>query len=126
MTEFQLTSEELNEKIFDLDGREDLPYIAFGGKAVPYIGWYWRQVYFDVEVDYQFGVMPEYDLGIESNAKVRVGFMENNKWGYGYVRCPAEDFVKIRRLLETAVLDPTHDNFKAVDDKIQSLLQPGT
>jgi len=118
---WKLTSDQINDMLYDLDMRDVLPYDAFGGKVVPYIGWFWRPVGFDYHKEYSFGVLPVYDLVLESNADVKIGFMENNKWGYGYCHCPAKDWQEIRHLLETALLDQTHDNFKAVDDKIQSL-----
>ena len=113
--DFQLTSDELNERIAALDGRDDLPYEAFRDKAVPYIGWFWRHVDFDQD-DYSFGLMPDRLGG------ALVGFMENNKWEYNYTNCPPDDWQEIRQLLEAAVLDQTRDNLKAANDKIQSLI----
>jgi hypothetical protein len=118
--------------IEDMD--EEKPYEAFGGKAFPYLGWYWRQVDFD-QPDYEFGVLPVFKdefLGpkggtivLEENDKLRLGFMENNKWDYACHYCGPKAWQEIKRLLEIAVKDPTHDTLKAVDDKIQSLLEEG-
>jgi hypothetical protein len=121
----QLTSDVMNDLLVKLDGADDLPYEAFGGKAVPYIGWFWRHVWFDTE-DYWFGLLPEYALELESNDKLRAGFMENNKWGYDYCYCPPDDWLEIKQLLGIALANQTRDNFKAVDNKIQSLLEQGT
>ncbi len=121
----QLTSDEINGLLRDLDGKENLPYEAFVGKAVPYIGWFWRTVWFDKE-DYWFGVLPVYDHVIETNDKERLGFMENNKWGYAYCYCPPDVWSEIRTLLEEALLNQTYDNFRAVDEKIQSILMLDT
>lgn len=121
----ELTSDEMNDLLYKLDGVEGLPYEAFGGKAVPYIGWFWRSVWFD-EDDYWFGVLPVYDHVIETNDKPRLGFMENNKWDYDYCHCPPDKWSEIKRLLGIALLDQTHDNFKAVDDQIQGLLNQNT
>ena len=114
-----MKSEEINKIIHSWDSK-DMPYEAFGGKAIPYIGWFWRTVNFDSEA-YYFGVLPEYK-GLDRNDKVRLGFMENNKWDYDYCFCPSIDWHEIKQLIEEAVKNPTHDTLKAVDDKIQSLL----
>ena len=108
--EKMITSERLNTLILELSSRDDLLYETYGGKTIPYIGWYWRRVNFDSS-DYYFGVLPGGELG----------FMENNKWDYEVCHCSPMDWKMIRRLLETALLNQTHENFKAVDDKIQSL-----
>jgi hypothetical protein len=105
----EMDSKELNERIEKICDDDNL-YKAFGGKAIPYVGWFWRDVNFDTE-DCLFGVLPDGKLG----------FMENNKWNYDYHYCEPEDWQEIRRLLEIAVAAPSRESLKAVDDKIQSL-----
>jgi hypothetical protein len=116
-----MDSKTLNAKIHDLCELDDPPYDAFGGKPIPYIGWFWRTVNFDSE-DYEFGILPTFKESMESNEKVRLGFMEKNKWDYSYKQCSSEDWKEIKALLIKAVENPTHDSLKAVDDKIQSLI----
>jgi len=117
-----MTSKELNEKIVAIENREDLDFEAFGGKIIPYIGWFWRDVNFDSE-DYYFGILPIYDNNsFDSNDKERLGFMESNKWDYDYKYCPPEIWKEIKFLLEIAVNNSCVENLKAVNDKIQSLL----
>lgn len=108
------TSEELNAKIRELENLDDPPYECFGGKAIPFIGWFWRNVDFD-RTPYSFGVIPD-------NPPL-VGFMQNNKWGYGYAHASAKQCLEIRGLIEQALISMEHDDFKAVDDAIQGLLQ---
>ena len=116
----RVTSEMLNEKIREICDDGTL-YNAFGDKSIPYIGWFWRDVDFDSHT-YEFGILPVIRTGFDRNDKVRVGFMESNKWGYEYVDCPADTWAEIKMLLEAAVTNPCRETLKAVDDKIQSLL----
>ena len=111
-----MNSNELNERIAAIcDG--DIHYEAFGGKAIPYIGWFWREINFDRETGL-LGVIP----GKEAGGKPLVGFMSRNKWSYDYIHCDGEDWAEIKRLLEAAVTDTCRETLQAVDDKIQSLL----
>lgn len=116
-----MTSDEINQKIKELDGRDDLPYVSFGSKAIPYIGWYWRTVDFDAEQVF-LGILPVYDSPWESNDRPRVGFMQNNKWDYDYLPIKGEPWSHLRSLIETALTDMTAEAFKCVDDYMQSLL----
>lgn len=120
MTKRKLTSNEMNEMLRQMEWDKVLPYDAFGGKVVPYIGWFWRDVNFNAPT-YNFGILPVFDLVLESNADVKLGFMENNKWDYDYHHCSAKDWKEIRRLLEAALLEQSGESFEAVDNKIQSL-----
>lgn len=117
-----MNSEELNDKISKICDDNSL-YESFGGKCIPYIGWYWRTVDFDSEIYDCFGILPVIYNDVDSNNKERVGFMENNKWDYKYADCSHEDWVEIKNLLEIAVTNTTTETLKAVDDKIQSLLK---
>jgi len=115
-------SREMNDRIYALDGKDNLPYEAFGGKAIPYIGWFWRRVNFD-RVDshgkYGFGIMPT-EGSITDNPLV--GFMENNKWGYDYVWANQEQWDEIRELIELALTSMVTDDFRAAHQTIQGLL----
>jgi len=112
-----MTSDELNRRIAELcDEPEDCGgFEAFGGKSIPYVGWFWRTVNFGIGRGpiTQFGILP----GGE------VGFMERNKWGYSSVTATDEQWENIKELLEDAVLDPARDRFEKVYDAIQGLRQ---
>lgn len=80
-------SKQLNE--FLSDAADDLEYDFFGGKAIPYIGWYWREVDFTSRI--RLGYAPS----------MGVGFMENNKWGYDEFTITEDETNEIiRRLLK--------------------------
>lgn len=117
-----MTSEELNKRIAEIcDGESGISFEAFGGKIVPYIGWYWRNVNFDAE-DCIFGIIPECeDEPFGEPHGTLIGFMENNKWGYDAVFAKGEVWKEIRRLLEVAVTEMTNESFRAVNDAIQAL-----
>ena len=112
-----MNSNELNERIAAIC-EDDTYYEAFGGKAIPYIGWWWRDVNFD-HVSCFFGVIPSDEVPGDNPL---VGFMSRNKWGHDYIHCDGKDWAEIRRLLEAAVADTCRETLQAVDDKIQSLL----
>ena len=63
--------------------------------------------------DRLFGVLP----GGE------VGFMQNNKWDYPYVKASEEQWAKIKGLLILAVENTTRDTLEAVDVAIQGLIE---
>jgi hypothetical protein len=117
----KLTSNEINEIIANWEGRDDMPYECFGGKAIPYIGWYWREVDFDDDYCW-FGIMPPYENLLERNEVARVCFMQNNKWNYPELKISGIDWKNLKNLIEVAVIEPTYDNLKAVDDAMQVLL----
>lgn len=122
-----MNSDELNQAIAELDDKDDLPYEAFGGKPIPYIGWFWRSVDFDREDGYTLGILPEHQgvLPSDSNDQHRVGFMENNKWSYDYVHIDAEAWTKLKSLIVAAIEEQTKENFQAVDEAMQSHLPEG-
>jgi len=115
-----VTSDELNEAISAICDDNSL-YEAFGGKCIPYIGWFWRRVNFD-QPDHEFGVLLPNTSESDPNPVARVGFMENNKWDYDYVYCPHDKWVEIKELLEAAVMSPSHGSLRAADRAIQALL----
>jgi len=104
-----MDNEELNKKIHEICDQTDL-YEAFGGKCIPYIGWFWRNVDFNADGCY-FGVLSD----------GKIGFMENNKWDYEEFYCSGNDWQDIKKLLIEAVSLPTKKSLMAVDFKIQSL-----
>lgn len=121
-----MNSAELNEELRKIvDEPELYGYEAFGGKAVPYIGWYWRDVDFDSPGPYAFGVLPVYEGTLDDNDKPRAGFMENNKWGYEYVTATPEQWAHIKELLVAVVNNPGRDTLAAADAAIQALLPQG-
>lgn len=107
-----MNSEELNAGIRTLCGRDDL---SDGEKAIPYVGWFWREVDFDAPA-YQCGVIPgEWQ-----------GFMENNKWDYGYSRPTTPDeWAHVKGLLAAAILTPSREACRAVWDAIQAVTDAG-
>lgn len=106
-----MTSDELNAAIRDLED-QDVPFFeSFGGKCVPYIGWHWRDVDFDRD-ECRFGVIP---------AEMLVGFMENNMWGYPYIRVDGQEWQDIKTLLWYAVETEDLAAFEILNTKIQGL-----
>ncbi len=110
-----MTSDELNKAIDECCADKELmlSFITHHEKAVPYIGWYWREVNFDTET-YRFGVIPgEYK-----------GFMENNKWDYGYAETTPEEWTAIKALLVVAVMKRIPEAFDLVWRAIQCVGNP--
>lgn len=118
-----MDSKLLNDKIGNICAYDSsIEFNAFGGKPIPYIGWFWRDVDFD-NFDRYFGVIPV-DSGYdddENHEKPLVGFMENNKWNYDLLQASEREWKEIRRLLEIAANDSTDENLKVVNDAIQNL-----
>jgi hypothetical protein len=97
-----MTSQELNEAIEAICGEAEYSVGVFPretGKAVPYIGWFWRSVDFDRPIS--FG-----DCG------VFVGFMENNKWGYPEYDLTPEQDAECKRRLRELVAAPSREACK--------------
>ena len=116
------TSETLNQRLaYISDEPKKFGYESFGEKAIPYIGWAWRNVDFDRTDGYEFGVLPV-TKGFDSNNKTRVGFMENNKWDYSYVIADKAKWAEIKKLLVVVADNPCRETLKAVDCVIQGLL----
>ena len=117
-----MKSSDLNERLRavadDVDGIE---YESFGGKVVPYIGWYWREVDFDADTCSDFGVLPV-TYGIDANDTPRIGFMANNKWGYEQVAADAAQFKAIKEALVTAVMSGLAGDFERADRLVQALM----
>ena len=101
---------ELNMRIREIcdDGTE---------KAVPYIGWFWRYFYFD-SMPYTLGVIPADAEGLSENY---VGFMQNNKWDYPYLKMNTEESLQLLFLIEAAVDNPGDETLGKVREFMQSL-----
>lgn len=120
-----MTSDELNAAIGAIESSNARPpYECFGGKCVPYIGWFWRDVDFDAPTC-SFGIMPAGtdEIGSPATAVPTVGFCENNKWGYEEIEATPEQFANIKRLLIEAVTVRTADAFRAVNEAVQGVLR---
>lgn len=143
-----MTSDEINAAIIELDADENRPYRScIGQKIIPYIGWYWRTVYFDdTSAGYGLGVIPAHtgegndnwknDIMSAAlramnppNKKPLVGFMENNKWGYPTIHLNSEEWEQLKRLIVEAVESVKTlphaecvQKFRAVDEYMQSFL----
>ena len=110
-----MKSKKMNKLIRDYDGSDSPPFDAFGGKPIPYLGWFWRDVNFDAET-MGFGVMPY--LG----NRFLVGFMQSNKWGYPSVEADKGQWTEIKALITAALKDPISENFRRANDAIQALV----
>lgn len=106
-----MTSDELNEALFEISTRDDIFITGLGtsGKNIPYIGWYWRNVGFDLPIS--LGILPgEW-----------VGFIENNKWGYDEFDLTSAQSAKVRALCESLAAYPSNKTAQALNDYVQSL-----
>jgi len=107
-----LTSDGLNEKLTELEARDDLVLIrglAEYGKALPYIGWYWRDVDWD-RVPY-----PLADCG------PFVGFIVNDKWGYDPIVPTVRECGTIRTLAENVAMSGAEVDAQRLFDYLQTL-----
>lgn len=107
----ELSSDQLNEILTDLADNEgyDVRGLEGTGKCIPYVGWYWRQVDFDA------------DAGYLGDCGQFVGFMQKDKWGYGYIIVKGEKWARVKQLLRAAVADPSDTTLQAVFDYMQGL-----
>jgi len=125
-----MRSEEINERIREIEGDDTIWKDEESGKSFPCIGWFWRTVDFDAP-DYSFGIIPagtpEFTIssthGPDEHGPRRpkrfVGFMENNKWDYPYTRTlTADEWAECKRLIVVACGSPTESNLRAVWDCI--------
>jgi len=111
----------LNKKLAEIsDNTEKYGFEAFGGKTIPYIGWHWRNIDFDKEDGYAFGILPIL-TGFDANDSLKVGFMENNKWGYEYIYANAEQWAEIKQLLIEVAENPCKETLEKLNISIQSL-----
>lgn len=118
-----MKSDELNLKIAEICDDTSIGFEAFGGKAVPYIGWFWRHVDFDDGECHELGILPGIEDPFDSNDKPRVGFMVNNKWGYEYVPAvKGKRWEAIRAALVKAVTTRDAADLGAANSLIQALM----
>ncbi len=117
-----MTSDQINNRLQELDLEPNLPFELFNtGKAVPYVGWLWRQVDFDAfEHGYRVGIFPDCKEGDEFCPGF-IGFMQNNKWDYSYIEALPDDCKEIRRLMEIALEVNEKKDFVLLNNKIQGL-----
>jgi hypothetical protein len=119
-----MNSDEINKLISKLDNTKPPIYEScIGEKLIPYIGWSWRNVDFDADC-ISLGVIPAFEGGdyAESNDCPKVGFMQNNKWGYDEFTIMGDQWKTIKRLITTALEKRDGASFEAVDLYLQSLL----
>ena len=73
---------------------DDDDHAIEGGKSIPYIGWYWR------DVDFESGNVPIGDCG------TFIGFMENNKYDYPERLLTPAEFEVILGKISAAMINP--------------------
>lgn len=110
-----MTSNELNDAIATADLTQPPVYECWPerGSPIPYMGWYWR------DVDFNRFVTQGYSFGVSDDG--HVGFMQNNKWDYSYVRATAEQCQEIHNALVKAVTTQTAEDFEAANNLIQAI-----
>jgi len=100
---------DLNDRIADIANMEtdfEVDWLQSSGKALPYLGWYWR------DVDYDYIV-----LGYTSGT---VWVMQNNKWDYPSYRCSKPECETIINHLIAIVNQPNRENLRAFYDYLQT------
>jgi len=90
---------ELNRRIAEIADDNDLA--VRHGKAIPYIGWYWRHVDFTQTIS--LGDCGDF-----------VGFMENNKWGYPEFTLTPEQDAALKQALSELACAPSWDKCRAL------------
>lgn len=119
-------SAEINEAIIKIENDDSIQYECWPGtgKKVPSIGWFWREVAFN-EDSCVLGILPVLKrdgiLG-ERNDTPKVGFMENNKWGYESFVIKGEPWDELRRLIVEATEQRTTRSLATVVDFLQTLM----
>lgn len=124
-----MDSKKINEIIRKMDDENnDSPIYesSIGGKIIPYIGWFWREVDFD-NTEVFLGVLPKLKgNSIEGGTdRPLVGFMENDKWGYLSFKVDGDAWMELKRLIVSAISTEEKEDFKKVDDFMQSLIPAG-
>ena len=104
-----MNSKELNKKIREICDKDE--FEIQGGKCIPYIGWFWRDVDFDSD---------GCSIGIVIPGELK-GFIENNKWGYQEFWIKGENWIQLKKLLELAVTNPSRESTKKIWDFMQEL-----
>lgn len=121
-----MNSGEMNIAIYEIDKNglsdQEIYNSCIGGKIIPYIGWFWRTVDFGADSVW-LGILPVYKSEYGSNDKPKVGFMENNKWGYDEFEVKGFKWLYLKKLIITALEDQKENNFRAIDEYMQSLVK---
>jgi hypothetical protein len=116
----------LNAAIVEICDDESLPRPLgmSGGKRIPYIGWYWRNV--DFTQPFSLGRTRIEASVFEQIHGLRghhgpgwAGFMENNKWDYPEWTVTEPQAVAIVQALREAVKQPDRARLQTVFDLIQ-------
>lgn len=117
-----MDSTELNTRLSDLDeGIEDSHTLQspnglqMTGKAIPYIGWYWRSIDWDYACEHGLRIYaPTRRAKSQSASQIELsdvppfyGFMQNNKWGYNEVWLNSFQARMIREYAENLVSQPS-------------------
>lgn len=100
---------DLNERIAaiaDMESEFAVDWLQSSGKALPYLGWGWR----DVDYDY-------IDLGYTGGT---VWVMQSNKWGYPYYSCSQAECESIIQRLKAIIDAPTRENLRTFYDYLQT------
>lgn len=113
-----MTSEQINERLAAIDSADAGPSIprplASSGKSLPYLGWWWRAVDWDVG---RFWLSTMGDPAAGDGW--RWGFCVNDKWDYGGVTC-TELHSKVIRIAAVALAtEPTSDTLEAFFTAVQ-------
>jgi hypothetical protein len=124
-----MNSEEINAAIIQIDDHgcetQKIYKSCIGDKIIPYIGWFWRPVNFDKDFCY-LGILPTYnkdDSGfVDHNDVTKVGFMENNKWGYDRFKIKGDQWKTLKELIVESLEWQDGESFNEVDLYMQSLL----
>lgn len=112
-------SRKLNSEIVRILSMDRAQYTTWNTKTVAYFGGWWRKINFTVDC-YAFGVQPAGAPGNPSGTH-RVGFLEHNPWGYPTVVVCDDEWQRIVRLLQQAVLTRSQEDLLALDHAIQGL-----
>jgi hypothetical protein len=111
-----MDNKELNQKLEAICGEsKKYDYECFGGKTIPFFGWFWRLVAFDEDFCL-FGI-------VEEDGRRMVGFDESGKdfEQVGAVRASGDTWQEIKRLVVEAAHNPSASTLRAVNDAIQGL-----
>jgi hypothetical protein len=112
-----MTDGELNAALGELADKGDdyAPVELRGGKAIPYYGWFWRNV------DFSRPLWLAYANGVGRDVPAWVGFCENNKWGYEEFQISSEATLAVRELCEAFVAAPSKNTARDVFEYLQTL-----
>lgn len=124
-----MTSDELNRALAALDDNTAIapPALDGTGKALPYYGWFWRNVDWDSPITFAHagGDWPHSSPRPIDDVPRWVGFCENNKWGYPMFTATPGQSAEVRRLAERLAADPTALHAADLYNYIQTLRPQG-